>query len=302
MPAIMSIEAGMASGMGFMASLRPAAHAPLRLPLAGAAIQETATPEAALLDLLRTTPELRHVEDNVARRFLAREKGDVSKAAAALREREEFCAQKYGDTSIADVNSQTAGMAEQIRTGKCFLLNTPDTLGRTVIMMRACKHTPSTSMLDQNTLFMAMLLKEAEARFDNAAKQTDDFGAAGHSCVIFDFSSASPGNIDIGLTKRLIQMSSHFPGLGVIALHNAPSFFSKACWPLIKPLLSEAISSKVRFTHPSPSDKRVRLGRLRRTEAQSLGHWLGTTCLPSAYGGEDGFDYAAALDECKTEV
>ena len=56
-------------------------------------------------------------------------------------------------------------------------------------------------MLDQNTLFMTMLLKEAEARFDNP-KQTDDFGAAGHSCVIFDFSSASPGNIDIRLTKR----------------------------------------------------------------------------------------------------
>jgi hypothetical protein len=104
-------------------------------------------------------------------------------------------------------------------------------------------------------------------------------------------------NIDYPLIKRLIYILTNFypERLGVMLLHDAPSFFSSLCWPLIRPWLNPSTRSKIHFTRSTPT------GGLSSPAAASAGaesrvaHWVGEECLPEAWGGRDAFDYDRAL-------
>jgi hypothetical protein len=90
--------------------------------------------------------ELTYLSDYDLSRYLSLRKGDASKALATLLAHHNWLnSPGYGVDKVADVNPQTAGMKEQIRSGKCFLLNNCDFKGRPVVMVRAHKHDPTAS-------------------------------------------------------------------------------------------------------------------------------------------------------------
>ena len=180
----------------------------------------------ALRASVAANPELCDLTDFDLSRFLALCKGDAHKALGTLiAHRKWLNGPGYGIARVADVNPSTPGMRRQIRTGKCFLLNKSDAEGRPVVIVRVDKHIPSAASVDESTLFIAMCLKEAEARLSDPHSS--------RFCVALDLGEASIHNIDYPLIKRLIYILTNFypERLGVMLLHDAPSYFTRSAAP-----------------------------------------------------------------------
>ena len=257
---------GIAAAYG-EAGARATTQTPSRAPLAGVnppsfASQSSPTPQtaqgatanhlakwpqaAALRAQVAETPELRDLTDFDLHRFLALSKGDASKALKMLlAHRMWLDGPGYGLSRVADVNPSTPGMRAQIRSGKCFLLNKPDCAGRPVVLVRVDKHLPAAASVDESTLFIVMCLKEAESRL--ADPDSSQFS------VLLDLGKASISNIDYPLIKRLIYILTNFypERLGVMLLHDAPSYFTR-CVRRADPCdwLKQRASSSAAITHP----------------------------------------------------
>lgn len=104
-------------------------------------------PEAEKLrEWVREKSELNHLTDYDLYRFLVLRKGDASKTLATLLAHWNWLdSPGYGVARVGDVTARTPGMQNQIRSGKCFLLNKRDVLGRPVVMIYADKHDPAAS-------------------------------------------------------------------------------------------------------------------------------------------------------------
>ncbi|EKX45233.1 hypothetical protein GUITHDRAFT_139150 [Guillardia theta CCMP2712] len=175
-------------------------------------------------------------------RFFLLRKDPTTALQSILKHLEWLESSAYGMQRVADITSSSDGVGRQIAMKKSYILSKADVEQRPVVVVQVSRHDPDVSPVDETTRFVIHVLMEAEGLL------RDPYPS--HFSVIFDMSGASLKNVDYELVKRFIFILTNFypERLGVMLIHQAPTFFPTFCWPLIKPWLNAATRDKVHFT------------------------------------------------------
>jgi len=184
------------------------------------------------------------------RRFLrGLNQQDPKIAAPRIRKYIEWRASNsYGlDHPIREISIETAGIREQIATGKCYILTNKDKQGRPVCVVHVRRHDPAAQSKDELTRFgVVYILETAEKMLEGTADPEKE-----KLLIIFDLGSVAMSNIDYAAAKRIIYMLTYFypERMGATLLLSAPTLFSVA-WPVIRPWLHPNTQEKIHFVKP----------------------------------------------------
>lgn len=235
-------------------------------------------PGPELIAAAAEQPELQGLSELTMGRFNSLGKGDVSKSVSLMLDFVRWRRSSLWGMSctVEEVCPESPGVADQIRSGKCFIVNEFTEAGAPLIIVKVARHNPDSQELDVTTRFVVHALFEAEKLLSEP--ESSQFA------IVFDMQGASIKNVDYQAVKRFISILTQYTPerLGMMLIYDAPGFFSGICFPMIKPWLNPETAKKVHFVSKGGA---------------GLAGWVGTACLPVQYGGVDTFDYDAALEK-----
>jgi len=207
------------------------------------------------------------LSDQYLRRWLRARRWEVDSATRSIINHAQWRAATMpsGRISPADV-------ANELGSGKAFLLSGSDRSGRPVLLIQARKHSAWTRKIDELQLYCCYLLDLAISAIDPADCTPSGRNPRGQLCVMLDLSDMGMTNMDVQAIQALFKLlGEHYvERLGHMVMFNPPYIFWGA-WNTLSPLLPPVTKQKIQVLDVADKGKLVEL--------------VDSAVLPAEYGG-----------------